>query len=147
MGLHPRRRRKVVRLHPLSLPPRSLSTAVSISKKTVHLLPFSFLSHSHITATEIEGTFRVNGSAKRMRELQAAFETPPRVRIAHPHIQSHSPPALVRKIARLEVRTLHYSRRRQRLPSLPHTHACKFRPSYLPTCSPILPRSGTCHPT
>lgn len=29
-------------------------------------------------ATEIEGTFRVNGSAKRMRELQAAFEQPPR---------------------------------------------------------------------
>ncbi|KAH8100982.1 Rho GTPase activation protein [Cristinia sonorae] len=29
-------------------------------------------------ATEIEGTFRVNGSNKRMRELQAAFETPPR---------------------------------------------------------------------
>lgn len=30
-------------------------------------------------ATEVEGTFRVNGSTKRMRELQAAFETPPRV--------------------------------------------------------------------
>ncbi|KAI0091091.1 Rho GTPase activation protein [Irpex rosettiformis] len=29
-------------------------------------------------ATEVEGTFRVNGSNKRMRELQAAFETPPR---------------------------------------------------------------------
>ncbi|KAL4072736.1 Rho GTPase activation protein [Scleroderma yunnanense] len=29
-------------------------------------------------ATEIEGTFRVNGSAKRMRDLQAAFEAPPR---------------------------------------------------------------------
>ncbi|KAG9315038.1 Rho GTPase activation protein [Chiua virens] len=29
-------------------------------------------------ATEVEGTFRVNGSAKRMRELQGAFETPPR---------------------------------------------------------------------
>ncbi|KAG1739174.1 Rho GTPase activation protein [Suillus paluster] len=29
-------------------------------------------------ATEIEGTFRVNGSTKRMRDLQAAFETPPR---------------------------------------------------------------------
>ncbi|KAF8656225.1 hypothetical protein AX16_002661 [Volvariella volvacea WC 439] len=29
-------------------------------------------------ATEVEGTFRVNGSAKRMRELQAAFEAPPR---------------------------------------------------------------------
>ncbi|KAF9467979.1 Rho GTPase activation protein [Collybia nuda] len=29
-------------------------------------------------ATEVPGTFRVNGSNKRMRELQAAFETPPR---------------------------------------------------------------------
>ncbi|KAF8239691.1 Rho GTPase activation protein [Tricholoma matsutake] len=29
-------------------------------------------------ATEVAGTFRVNGSAKRMRELQAAFEAPPR---------------------------------------------------------------------
>lgn len=29
-------------------------------------------------ATEIEGTFRVNGSNKRMRDLQAVFETPPR---------------------------------------------------------------------
>lgn len=30
-------------------------------------------------ATEVEGTFRVNGSNKRMRDLQAAFETAPRV--------------------------------------------------------------------
>ncbi|KZT40042.1 Rho GTPase activation protein [Sistotremastrum suecicum HHB10207 ss-3] len=29
-------------------------------------------------ATEVEGTFRVSGSNKRMRELQAIFETPPR---------------------------------------------------------------------
>ncbi|KAG2017651.1 rho GTPase activator, variant 2 [Coprinopsis cinerea AmutBmut pab1-1] len=29
-------------------------------------------------ATEVQGTFRVNGSNKRMRELQEAFETPPR---------------------------------------------------------------------
>ncbi|KZV64514.1 Rho GTPase activation protein [Peniophora sp. CONT] len=29
-------------------------------------------------ATEVEGTFRVNGSNKRMRELQAIFETPPK---------------------------------------------------------------------
>jgi len=29
-------------------------------------------------ATEVAGTFRVNGSARRMRELQAAFEAPPR---------------------------------------------------------------------
>ncbi|EIM91464.1 Rho GTPase activation protein [Stereum hirsutum FP-91666 SS1] len=29
-------------------------------------------------ATEVEGTFRVNGSNKRMRDLQALFESPPR---------------------------------------------------------------------
>ncbi|KAF8638282.1 hypothetical protein AX17_002302 [Amanita inopinata Kibby_2008] len=29
-------------------------------------------------ATEVEGTFRVSGSNKRMRDLQSAFETPPR---------------------------------------------------------------------
>ena len=33
-----------------------------------------------IAATEVPGTFRVNGSNRRMRELQAAFETQPRVR-------------------------------------------------------------------
>lgn len=31
-------------------------------------------------ATEVAGTFRVSGSNKRMRDLQALFETPPRVR-------------------------------------------------------------------
>ncbi|KAI6155226.1 Rho GTPase activation protein [Pisolithus tinctorius] len=34
--------------------------------------------HLKDNATEVEGTFRVNGSAKRMRDLQAAFEKPPR---------------------------------------------------------------------
>lgn len=29
-------------------------------------------------ATEVEGTFRVNGANKRMRELQALFESPPK---------------------------------------------------------------------
>ncbi|KAF8150814.1 Rho GTPase activation protein, partial [Crassisporium funariophilum] len=29
-------------------------------------------------ATEVAGTFRVNGSTRRMRDLQAAFESPPR---------------------------------------------------------------------
>ncbi|KAG6374352.1 Rho GTPase activation protein [Boletus reticuloceps] len=46
--------------------------------KTVLAPPCSFHTHSCPIATEIEGTFRVNGSAKRMRELQAAFEAPPR---------------------------------------------------------------------
>lgn len=30
-------------------------------------------------ATEVEGAFRISGSAKRMRELQAIFDTGPRV--------------------------------------------------------------------
>lgn len=49
--------------------------------------PFSSFVRSFIrsglylkeTATEVEGTFRVNGSAKRMRQLQTEFETPPKV--------------------------------------------------------------------
>jgi len=32
-------------------------------------------------ATEVPGTFRINGSARRMRMLQEVFETPPRVRV------------------------------------------------------------------
>ncbi len=39
----------------------------------------SALAHSCPPATEVPGTFRVNGSNRRMRELQAAFEMPPRV--------------------------------------------------------------------
>lgn len=95
MGLHPRCRRKVVRLclRPLSHSPHSLPPAVSISRKTVHPTPSSIHTHSCTIATEIEGTFRVNGSAKRMRELQAAFETPPRVRITHPPIKFYSTPS------------------------------------------------------
>jgi hypothetical protein len=49
--------------------------------------PWSYLSlgvSSPFVATEIEGTFRVNGSNKRMRDLQAVFETPPRVRVPVP---------------------------------------------------------------
>jgi hypothetical protein len=36
--------------------------------------------HTAFAATEVSGTFRVSGSNRRMRELQASFETPPRVR-------------------------------------------------------------------
>lgn len=35
--------------------------------------------HLKETATEIEGTFRISGSAKRMKELQTVFESPPKV--------------------------------------------------------------------
>lgn len=57
-------------------------------------LSFSLLVEMSLTwdspppcaATEIEGTFRVNGSNKRMRELQTVFETPPRVRVRFPSL-------------------------------------------------------------
>lgn len=56
--------------------------AVCISKRMVRI-PHAFLTFflflTVSVATEIPGTFRVNGSNKRMRDLQAAFETPPRV--------------------------------------------------------------------
>lgn len=64
-------------------------------------------------ATEVEGTFRVNGSNKRMRELQAVFETPPRVRVSL--TSPASPPLLmttwrgplVWQVTRLEEGELH----------------------------------------
>jgi hypothetical protein len=37
-------------------------------------------SHLKETATGVEGTFRVSGSAKRMKDLQAIFDSPPKVR-------------------------------------------------------------------
>jgi hypothetical protein len=54
----------------------------SISRKTVSFGVYGVKFDLNIlrqSATEVEGTFRVNGSTKRMRDLQAAFETPPRV--------------------------------------------------------------------
>lgn len=54
-----------------------------ISRKMVSVGVYNVkidLNILHLLATEVEGTFRVNGSTKRMRDLQAAFETPPRVR-------------------------------------------------------------------
>lgn len=34
-------------------------------------------------ATEVEGTFRISGSAKRMRELQTLFDTGPKASHVH----------------------------------------------------------------
>jgi hypothetical protein len=31
-------------------------------------------------ATEVEGTFRVSGSSKRMKDIQAIFDSPPKVK-------------------------------------------------------------------
>lgn len=35
-------------------------------------------------ATEVEGTFRVSGSSKRMKDIQALFDSPPKVRLRRP---------------------------------------------------------------
>jgi hypothetical protein len=54
-------------------------------------------------ATEVQGVFRVNGSSRRMRELQAKFEAPPRVGIPmHVLSERESYPTAVWKIFGLE---------------------------------------------
>ena len=61
-------------------------------------------------ATEVPGTFRVNGSNKRMRELQQAFETPPRVRANPPFpppLTAHLP--AVRQRPGLETGNIYHS--------------------------------------
>ena len=55
-----------------------------MSRGCCDLIPLQIIDLPSL-ATEIEGTFRVNGSNKRMRELQAIFETPPRVRVCFHH--------------------------------------------------------------
>ena len=67
-------------------------------------------------ATEVEGTFRVNGSNKRMRELQAIFETPPKVSISLLYILA---------FGREYLRALH----RHRLPSRARLFFSPMRPA------------------
>ncbi|KAK6910722.1 hypothetical protein I203_104754 [Kwoniella mangroviensis CBS 8507] len=42
-------------------------------------------------ATGVEGTFRISGSAKRMRELQTLFDTPPKVSPSDDHADNQEP--------------------------------------------------------
>ncbi|KIK15243.1 hypothetical protein PISMIDRAFT_641217 [Pisolithus microcarpus 441] len=54
---------------------------VVVAKCGLHLKETGMLLHIsllHINSHRMEGTFHVNGSAKRMGDLQAAFEKPPR---------------------------------------------------------------------
>ena len=85
------------------------------------------MPHLFHAATEVPGTFRVNGSSRRMRDLQAEFERPPRVRILSPipclplsllsysyvsplPLIKRSPISrIVRQIPRLETGIIHHS--------------------------------------
>jgi hypothetical protein len=88
------------------------------------LTPSCALPH---VATEIEGTFRVNGSNKRMRELQAVFETPPRVRIPlSPTRLCCRRVILVWQVARLEKGELRDARRCECLPSISYPFTCAW---------------------
>lgn len=87
MGLHSCRRRQVVgrplSFHCVLVFLTAFSSAVCTSRRTVLPLHASAVADlSTITATEVPGTFRVPGSNRRTRDLQAVFEKPPRVRIA-----------------------------------------------------------------
>ena len=58
----------------------AITIVVFISRKTVRsYCSLMILPHRFRAATEVPGTFRVNGSSRRMRDLQAEFERPPRV--------------------------------------------------------------------
>ena len=86
------------------------------------------LSQAHpCQATEVEGTFRINGSNKRMRELQAAFETPPRVRFPLFYLQktTHDMNVVWQRLG-LETRDLHYTRCGKCVPQIPHPDACQY---------------------
>ena len=105
-----------------------------------------------VPATEVEGTFRVNGSNKRMRELQAAFETPPRVR-------SRLLSALLSMQAVLTPltcvpcstgRTLTGKRSSSRHTTLPvfsddTSHRCQYVTSFTVSLLIIEHRAGTCY--
>ena len=56
--------------------------------------------------TEVEGTFRVSGSSKRMSELQAIFEAPPKVcllALKASHLPASSSPALAPQLINSSV--------------------------------------------
>ena len=83
MGLYPRSRCQMVSIHTLLIDDSDTRISGLYLKENGASYPNPWsrgLNNSCFAATEVQGTFRVNGSTKRMRELQAAFESPPRVR-------------------------------------------------------------------
>ena len=69
--------------------PHSYSSGLYLKENGASNLRFLARALSEgMIATEVEGTFRVSGSNKRMKELQAAFETPPRVRPVSAHLST-----------------------------------------------------------
>ena len=83
-------------------------------------------AHGGGVATEVAGTFRVSGSNKRMRELQAAFETPPTVRIMlGTHRSGVLTEPLVWQTPQMGERELYDTRCRECVPTIPHSDACK----------------------
>ena len=76
------------------------------------------------TATEVPGTFSVSGSNRHMRDLQAAFESPPRV--SPKYLTLHPRLSILRsvwQIPRLEERVVYYSRHSKRASEIPNPDA------------------------
>lgn len=71
--------------------------------------------------TEVEGTFRISGSAKRMRDLQTIFDNGPKVRIIS--VAWSGLMGLVWKEYRLGDPPIHYARCGHYLPTLPDADA------------------------
>ena len=85
MGLYPSRRRQVVCSSESRPTPPDLRLACSGLFLKEHGTRADSRARPHVdqicylVGTEVEGTFRVSGSSKRMSELQTIFETPPKV--------------------------------------------------------------------
>ena len=86
MGLYPSRRRQMVRTsEPVPNPPDVPLACSGLFLKEHGMITDSRGGPTLISivllcvGTEVEGTFRVSGSSKRMSELQAIFEAPPKV--------------------------------------------------------------------
>ena len=96
MGCRPNSRRSMVRPPPSCfnaparpLPrPGPLSLGIPRIETSAHT-PSLFDSGRYLkeNATEVEGTFRVSGSSKRMKDIQAIFDAPPKVSPSTPSRQ------------------------------------------------------------
>jgi len=81
------------------------------------------------TATEVPGIFSVSGSNRRMRDLQAAFESPPDVRLQITSsftLLIHRIFRSVRQIPRVEERVLYYPRHSKCVSEIPSPTARQY---------------------
>ena len=134
-----------VSLPPLPRPTHSPS-AVSTSRKTVLALSHRPFPTHHSQLPRSKAPFVSTVPLNACANYRPHSRHPLACVLLSPPLLSHSSPSLVRKIPRLEKRTLHHPRRRQRISTISHPDARKFRPSdissfsyFFPDQEPVIP--------